>query len=40
MALFVVACAQNNVNSQNAQQPQTISAGQFKKAIEKPNCKF
>jgi rhodanese-related sulfurtransferase len=40
MALFVVACAQNNVNSQNAQQPQTISAGQFKKAIEKPNVQI
>jgi len=36
MALFVVACAQNNVNTQNVQQPQTISASQFKAAIEKP----
>lgn len=36
MALFVVACAQNKSNSQNSQQPQTISASQFKAAIEKP----
>jgi rhodanese-related sulfurtransferase len=35
MALFVVACAQNNVNTQNAQKPQTISASQFKAAIAK-----
>ena len=35
MALFVVACAQNNVNTQNAQQSQTISASQFKAAIAK-----
>lgn len=36
MALFFVACAQNNVDVQNSQQPQTISASQFKAAIEKP----
>jgi rhodanese-related sulfurtransferase len=40
MALFVVACAQNNVNTQNAQQPQTISAAQFKSAIEKPGVQI
>ncbi len=36
MALFFVACAQNNVNTQNGQQSQTISAAQFKSAIAKP----
>lgn len=36
MALFFVSCAQNNVDVQNSQQPQTISASQFKAAIEKP----
>ncbi|MFZ9220048.1 MAG: rhodanese-like domain-containing protein [Sediminibacterium sp.] len=40
MALFVVACAQNNVNTQNGQQPQTISAAQFKSAIEKPGVQI
>ena len=40
MALFVVACAQNNVNRQNTQQPQTISASQFKAAIEKPGVQI
>lgn len=40
MALFFVACAQNNVNTQNVQQPQTISASQFKAAIEKPGVQI
>ena len=40
MALFVVACAQNNVNTQNGQQSQTISAAQFKSAIEKPGVQI
>jgi rhodanese-related sulfurtransferase len=40
MALFVVACAQNNVNTQNTQQPQTISASQFKAAIAKPGVQI
>ncbi|MFN5023498.1 MAG: rhodanese-like domain-containing protein, partial [Chitinophagaceae bacterium] len=38
-ALFFVACAQNNTNQQTAkasQQPLTISAVQFKAAIEQP----
>ena len=40
MALFVVACAQNNVNTQIGQQSQTISAAQFKSAIEKPGVQI
>jgi rhodanese-related sulfurtransferase len=34
MALFVVACAQNNSSAQDI--PKTVSANQFKAAIEKP----
>ncbi|MFZ9472347.1 MAG: rhodanese-like domain-containing protein [Sediminibacterium sp.] len=40
MALFFVACAQNNVNTQNTQQTQTISASQFKAAIAKPGVQI
>jgi rhodanese-related sulfurtransferase len=34
MALFIVACAQNNSSAQDI--PKTVSANQFKAAIEKP----
>jgi rhodanese-related sulfurtransferase len=38
--ISLVACAQNNVNTQNTQQTQTISASQFKAAIAKPGVQI